>query len=48
MLTSLGIFVALAEAKINHVAQITLRPITHEKVVRLHISVKEVIVVHVL
>ena len=47
MLASLGIFVAFTETEINHIAGSSLVAISHQEIVGLHVSMKEVVSVHV-
>ena len=48
MLASFGIFITFTKSEIDHVADITLVAVAHEEVVRFHVTVNEVVGVHVL
>ena len=45
MLSSLRVSVSLAEAKVNHIADILTLIETHQEIVRLHISMQKVVLV---
>ena len=47
MVTRLRVFVPLAQAEVDHIAGATLVSVSHKEVVRLHVSMQEVVVVHV-
>lgn len=48
MFLSLSIFVALAKTEVNHVASSSLVSVAHKEVIRFHISMQEIVCVHIL
>ena len=48
VLARFGVFIAFAQSKIDHVADRTLVAVAHKEIVRFHVTVDEVVGVHVL